>query len=115
MTETPFDRLARRASAEPSFLGWQLAAFARTRGFDDAALAAHLGCPAATLARVRLCGAIRPDHFREDVMCVATRFGLLPTRLAEATKPLVAEPERDPASADAPGVVLAARDRRGVP
>ena len=50
MTETPLQRLARRASAEPSFLGWQLAAFARVHGFDDDALAAHLGCAVETLA-----------------------------------------------------------------
>lgn len=115
MTESPLERLARRASAEPSFLGWQLAAFARARGFDDDALAAHLGCPRATLANVRLCGAIRPDHFRDDVTCVAEKFGLVVTRLAEAAKPLPTEPAREPASADAPGVVLAARDRSDAP
>lgn len=115
MTETPLERLARRASGEPSFLGWQLAAFARTRDLDDDALAAHLGCPVATLANVRLCGAIRADHFREDVGCVATKFGLNPLRLAEASKSLPAEPECDPAFADAPGVLLAARDRRESP
>lgn len=115
MTETPLDRLARRASAEPSFLGWQLAAFACARGFDDAALAAHLGCPVATLANVRLCGAVRADHFRADVESVATKFGLTPPRLAEAAKPLPAEPAREPASAEAPGVLLAARDRRQSP
>jgi hypothetical protein len=111
MTDTPLDRLARRASAEPSFLGWQLAAFARARGFDDAALADHLGCPPAVLANVRLCGPIRAAHFREDVECVATRFGLNPLRLAEAAKPLPAERDRAPATAEPPAAVLAARDR----
>lgn len=115
MTETPLDRLARTASAEPSFLGWQLAAFARARGFDDDALAAHLGCPVATLANLRLCGAIRADHFRNDVLCVATKFGLDPARLAEASKLLPAEPERERASVDASGVLLAARDRAASP
>lgn len=114
-TESPLQRLARRASAEPSFLGWQLAAFARARGFDDPALAAHLGCAPESLANVRLCGAIRPDHFRDDVQCVATKFGLNPARLAEAAKPLLAEAAREPAGADAPGVVLAARDRSDAP
>jgi hypothetical protein len=107
----PLERLARRASAEPSFLGWQLAAFARARGFDDEALAAFLGCPVATLANVRLCGPVRPDHFRDDVTCVATKFGLNPQRLADAAKPL-AEPVREATDATEPaGALLAARDR----
>ncbi len=115
MTDSPLERLARRACAEPSFLGWQLAAFARARGFDDDALAAHLGGPVATLANVRLCGAIRAAHFRADVFCVADKFGLDAARLAEAAKPMPAEPVREPAGADAPGVLLAARDRSEAP
>jgi hypothetical protein len=111
MTESPLERFARRASADPSFLGWQLAAFARARGFDDDALAAHLGCPRETLANVRLCGAIRPAHFRADVTCVADKFGLNAHHLADAVKRLPAEPLSESASADTPGVVLAARDR----
>jgi hypothetical protein len=111
MSETPFERLARRACADPSFLGWQLAAFAGARGFDDAALADFLGCPPAALANLRLCGQIRPEHFRGDVTCVATKFALNPHRLAEASKPLPSEPGRAPADAEVPGVLLAARDR----
>ena len=114
MTESPLERLARRASAEPSFLGWQLAAFARARGLTDDALAAFLGCPRERLANVRLCGAIRPDHFRADVTCVAEKFGLNVWRLADASKPL-AEPARVSAGADAPGAMLAARDRSDAP
>lgn len=112
MTETALQRLARKASAEPTFLGWQLAAFARARGFDDDALAAHLGCSVEALADVRLCGAARPDHFRDDVTCVAAKFGLNPQRLAEAAKFRPAEPRHDDAPADgAAAPVLAARDR----
>jgi hypothetical protein len=114
MIETPLERFARRASAEPSFLGWQLAAFARARGLDDKTLAAHLGCPVATLAHVRLCGAIRIEHFRDDVTCVAEKFGLNPQRLAEAAKTIPAKPACEVAPADAecvPSPMLAARDR----
>jgi hypothetical protein len=114
MSETPLQRLARRASAEPSFLGWQLAAFARARGLDDSALAAHLGCPVPILANVRLCGTIRSDHFRADVECVAAKFGLDASRLAEAAKPLPAEPPRGAAPVADAGVLLAARDRTDV-
>lgn len=121
MTQAPLERLARRASAEPSFLGWQLAAYARVRGFDDAALAGHLGCAVATLAHVRLCGAVRTDRFREDVAEVATKFGLDPVRLAEAVKPVpgaevAGAPAGEPGVADTvPGTVLAARDRSEAP
>lgn len=111
MIEAQLERLGRRAGGEPSFLGWQLAAFARARGFDDEALALYLGCPIATLANVRLCGAIRPEHFRDDVMCVATKFALDAARLAEAAKPLPAEPVRERTGAEVSGVFLAARDR----
>ena len=111
MIQAQLERLARRASAEPSFLGWQLAAFARARGFDDAALADFLGGPTATLANVRLCGAIRSDHFRADVTTVATKFGLNAARLADAAKPLPSEPVREVMTTETAGVFLAARDR----
>jgi hypothetical protein len=111
MIAAQLERLARRAGAEPAFLGWQLAAFARVRGLDDSALAAHLGCPVAMLANVRLCGAIRPDHFRADVTEVAAKFGLNPRHLAEAAKPLPAEPAREPGAVETAGALLAARDR----
>lgn len=113
MTETPLERLARRASAEPAFLGWQLAGFARARRLDDDALAAHLGCSRADLARVRLCGAVRPDHFRADVQAVAANYGLDPARLAEAAKPFPVAPAGTVAERAEPGVLLAARDRPG--
>lgn len=111
MTESPLQRLARRASTEPSFLGWQLAAFARVRELNDEALAAYLGCPVETLANVRLCGAIRHDHFREDVMCVATTFGLRIANLAEVAKPLPTELLREAVETDTLTAMLAARDR----
>jgi hypothetical protein len=111
MIEAQLHRLARRASEDPSFLGWQLAAFARVRGFDDDALAGYLGCPTATLANLRICGLIRPEHFRDDVTCVATKFSLNVGHLAEAAKPLPVELAREPGEAETPGVLLAARDR----
>jgi hypothetical protein len=109
----PLARLAARAAADPAFLGWQLAAFARARGFDDAALAAHLECDCAALDRARLCRPIRAEHRRADVAEVATNFGLNATRLAEATKEVPAETRAADAGPDpAPaGAFLAARDR----
>jgi hypothetical protein len=86
MTGSPLERLTRRASAEPTFLGRQLAAFARLRGFDETALAAHLDCPPAALVNVRLCGAVSPERFRDDVTCVAEKFGRTAWRLAERSR-----------------------------
>lgn len=111
--EPHMERFARRAVTNPAFLGWQLAAFARARGFDDVALAGYLECAPAVLAHVRVCGPIRAEHRRADVAEVATKFGLNATRLAEATKEVTAEvrdadAEPDPAPA---GAFLAARDR----
>jgi hypothetical protein len=107
------ERFARRAVTNPAFLGWQLAAFARARRFDDAALAAYLECAPAALANVRTCGPIRAAHRRADVAEVAAAFGLNPARLAEATKEVPAEVRAADAEPDpAPGVAfLAARDR----
>jgi hypothetical protein len=118
MTPTPFEQLAKRASTDPFFLGFRLAEFATVEELDDAALAAQLGCASATLAHLRLCRAPRTDNpaaFREDVMCIATKFGLDARKLADVAKPALASVKRDSASADAPGVFLAARDAEKVP
>lgn len=107
------ERFARRAVTSPAFLAHQLAAFARARGFDDAALAGYLECAPTVLAHVRTCGPIRAEHRRADVAEVATKFGLNAARLAEATKELPTEVRDADAEPDpAPGVAfLAARDR----
>ncbi|MCS6865851.1 MAG: hypothetical protein RMJ56_03260 [Gemmataceae bacterium] len=109
MNDAQLERMARRASTSPNFFGWQLQLFAHVRAFDDQALADYLGCSLKTLHQLRICGAIRPDHFREDILTLATRFGLNPHHLAEAAKPLSAVPQ-PPASAAEAGVFLAARD-----
>jgi hypothetical protein len=115
MTDSPLERLARRACADPFFLGSRLAEFARLHRLDDEALAARLGCSPGLLAGVRLCAAPRPDPtgFREDVLCVAGKFGLDAETLAEAAKPGFASLSggNGPATADVSGVFLAARDR----
>jgi hypothetical protein len=84
----PLEALAARAEGEPFFLASVLAGYARSEGLDDAGLAAALGCPVGELVMVRLCRAPRadPGEFREDVACIAERFGLDPRRLAEVVK-----------------------------
>lgn len=109
MNEEQLERMARRASAYPEFFGWQLQLFAQVRNFDDQTLAQYLGCSLATLNHLRICGAIRPDHFREDVLALAARFGVNTQHLAEAAKPLSVPPRSLVQSADQ-GAFLAARD-----
>ncbi|MCI0704341.1 MAG: hypothetical protein L0241_25055 [Planctomycetia bacterium] len=114
MTETPLERLAKRASTDPFFLGFRLAEFADVEQFDDAALAARLDCDVNTLTHLRLCRAPRvddPTAFREDVMCIAHKFGLDAHKLAAVAKRALATIQRETASADTPGVMLAARDQ----
>ncbi len=113
---TPLERLARRTTTDPFFLGFRLAGYARLHQLDDAALAARLGGEVELLAAIRLCRAPRtePAEFRDDVRCVAEKFGLNPKALAEAAKPGLATTRCDEAAAEehsTPGVFLAARDR----
>ena len=79
------DHLAARVATDSQFLASALAEYARSDGLDDAGLAAALGCAAADLTRLRLCGAPRrdADQFRADVAAIAGRFGIAPTKLAE--------------------------------
>jgi hypothetical protein len=51
----PADSLAGRASRDPSFLGWALAAHQRQHGLDDAGLAAELSCAPDALTAPHLC------------------------------------------------------------
>ena len=117
MNDTPLERLARRATADPFFLGFRLAEYARLHQLDDAALAARFGCEPGLLATIRLCAAPRSDPagFREDVLCVAGKFGLDASALAEASKSGFASIREDaaPATVGPPALVLAARDREG--
>ena len=74
-------RLASRASADPWFLGWALAAYQRRHGLDDAALADKLGAnDTAVVVALRLCrrpGTAQPDRTTEDdVNEIARRFGI---------------------------------------
>jgi hypothetical protein len=74
-------RLAERASADPWFLGFVLAAYQRRHGLDDAALARELAAnDSAVVVALRLCrrpGTAEPDRTTEDdVEEIARRFGI---------------------------------------
>jgi hypothetical protein len=84
----PLEALAARAADEPFFLAWLLAACAYSEGWNDASLAAALGCPREELVMLRLCRAPRtePKEFWEDIASIAERFGLVPERLTDIVK-----------------------------
>ena len=114
------DHLAARVATDPQFLASALAAYARSEGLDDAGLAAALGCAAADLARLRLCGVPRPDadQFRADVAAIAGRFGIDPATLAEAVRrgQALARLRAPQPGGVEPGFLLAARnDERDPP
>ncbi|MCE9565536.1 MAG: hypothetical protein K8U57_26235 [Planctomycetes bacterium] len=113
MKTTSLNRLARRASTDPFFLGFRLAEYSRVHELDDAALAGRLGCQVELLPTIRLCRAPRTDPagFREDVLCVAEKFGLNSRALAEASKFGFVAIRLENTPAEMPGVFLAARDR----
>jgi hypothetical protein len=77
--------LAARASRDPRFLGWAIAAYQRRHGLDDAALADELGAnDTAVVAVLRLCrrpGTAPGRSLAEDVAEVARRFAVDPVAL----------------------------------
>ena len=107
------EALAARAAHESFFLASLLNAYAHSEGLDDPGLAAALGCPAGELTMIRLCRAPRtePDVFWEDVHQVATRFGIVPERLADVVQRgrVVVRLQSAKPVADA-GYLMAARD-----
>jgi hypothetical protein len=104
-------RAAERVRSQPFYLAAALLDWAEREGWDDAALAARLGCAPKDLAGVLLCR--RPvgtgPQFRHDVERIAERFGLEPLRLAEAIR--YADALGETAAEAEPGWLAAARDR----
>lgn len=106
------EHLAARAAADPQFLGWALADYARTEELDDAGLAAAFGLAADQLPLLKLCRMPRAARFAADVAAVAKRFGLDATLLAVAVRRAqgIARVRPDQPTGAAPGFLLAARD-----
>ncbi|HLH25975.1 MAG TPA: hypothetical protein VK066_25950 [Chloroflexota bacterium] len=50
--------------------------------YDDATLAAQLGCPVAGVMRLRLCQPPRPAYWAADVQAIAARIGAEPAALS---------------------------------
>ena len=107
-------RAAARAEADPFFVASALAAYRALAGYDDARLAAWLGCPAGNLARLALCR--RPDGgsamFSDEVRRIARHVGGDAGRLAQLLRAV----ENTEAMRDAsPGALMAAHDRAPAP
>lgn len=114
MNPTSLDRLARRASLHPHFLGHSLARYAAVRDLDEPALALALGVCPETLADLRLCPRPGIDAARlgDDLARLVSRFGvradvlLAAVRLGETVRLNESAP-----TGTAAGFLLAARDR----
>jgi hypothetical protein len=113
----PLDALAARAAEDSFFLAWLLAAYAHSEGLDDAGLAAALGCQIQELAMLRLCRvpAADPEESRDDVSCIAERFGLDHQRLAEVIQRGRVVRRFQQADPRVGGSLMAARDREDEP
>ncbi len=81
--------LAARASQRASFLGFQLAIYARLHTLTDDQLAERLSIAVERLANLRLCGRIRvevPETCAADVRAIADKFGCNAAVLAQIVK-----------------------------
>ena len=74
--------LVAEATQHPRFLAAVLVPYARSRGWDEAQLAAALGCPLATLARLLLCRRPQRLTWAMDVAAAAGACGADPAALA---------------------------------
>lgn len=110
-------KLAVRAGADPHFLAFALAEYAKQNALDELALLAALETTPAGLASARLCAMPRSDAtgFSADVDRIAGKFGLNRQMLATMVRygQVVAELRKvktvTPEEAEA--AILAARDR----
>ncbi|MGH2459755.1 MAG: hypothetical protein ACRDIY_12900 [Chloroflexota bacterium] len=114
---SPLARLARRVEDDPAFLASALKQYALSEGLDGRGLAAALACPVESLARLALCRRPRPNPpwFRQDVDRIARRFGANADALATVVRRADALARLRGIDADAPGLLMAARDQSEAP
>lgn len=114
-------RAARRASVDPHFLAFALQQYAENQQMDELALMAALGATPETLAHARLCRTPRTDDngMREDVDCIAAKFGLNAAMLMQAVRDrqstAVIEKATTEPLPEGMTWMLAARDRKDEP
>lgn len=110
-------KLAARAGADPHFLAFALAEYAKQNALDELALLVALDTTPAGLASARLCAMPRSDAagFNADVDRIAGKFGLNRDALATMVRFGQVVAELRLATAETPdaaeAALLAARDR----
>jgi hypothetical protein len=82
------EMLARRADADPFFLGCMLQQYARSEGFTEQQLMNVLGCSPESLTLLRLCRAPGGPslQFQKGIEEISARFNINPGLLAEAVR-----------------------------
>jgi len=78
---TVLQELAEQAAAQPGRLAAVLLPYARARGWDDAALAAALGCSLGALPHILLAREPAPEHLEDEAEALASLWGADPWRL----------------------------------
>lgn len=106
--ETLMQHLANRASADPSFMGYELVRYKAAHNFENDTLAYFLECKPAALIRLALCR--RPDatdeRLLEEVQRIAAHAACSPFRLLLI---LLWVTERPEARKDTAGLGLSSR------
>jgi hypothetical protein len=80
------DYMARRAEADPFYLGSALARYRDARALTDADLCRLLGCGAETLRSLKLCR--RPQPETNDLGVIAAHYGIDPGALGRLLAPV---------------------------
>ena len=122
--EIMFNWAAKRASEDPTFLGYHLQEYRKMNGLDETALTRFLECPHDSLTKLALC--LHPDphtgSFRDNVERIAVHCAANPLKLAQLIREVDSVQTMRSASAfvvpKVPGqsaVLLAARDRTRPP
>ena len=73
--------LAKQAAEQPGRLAAILLPYARARGWDDASLAAAIGCSLDALPHILLARQPAPEHLEEEAKALAGTWGADPWRL----------------------------------
>lgn len=106
------ERLARRASDDPQFLGFALRLYAESERLDDGALAVRFACLPESLSMLRLCRVPDSDPiaFLRDIEQIAARFGASASVLVDAVRRAQVLVRLRTAAVEERGTMLAARD-----